>query len=209
MLKKMPHIIFLVLVLAIILVGYIYFFQLSPTFVQKPVLEKPDTLSGEQATGGQITAEEIKFILNELDAYKLHSNPITGEKPIIEIKVDGRRFFFVVANNKIEETEQAEPDITLSCGSDTVKNIISREDVSSGILDLFSGGDIVIEINKDEKNLALKGYKVIYDKIYPQTNEITGEVIMRLNPLHFLRGINLSVLVFISLIIGLIIEKEI
>ena len=215
MLKKMPHILFLFLIFGILLIGYLYFFQLSPTFVNKPVLEKPlitDTTTTEEK---EITGNQIVFLLNELDAYKLHSNLLTGEKPLIKIKVDEKEYFFSVTNNQIHETEgqepeePKEPDLVLMCSSQAVEEMIGSEDISSAVMEAFSSGRITIEVNKDEKSLALMGYKAIYDKIYPQTGEITGNVIVKMNPTIFSRGINLALLVMVSLIIGLIIEKEI
>ena len=52
-------------------VFYSYFFVVSPTFVEKPKLEKPLPPTIGQA----ISAEQVEYVLNELDVYKLHDSP--------------------------------------------------------------------------------------------------------------------------------------
>ena len=59
-----------------------------------------------------------------------------------------------------------------------------------------------LESYADEKTLALKGYKIIYDNF--SGNEITGNII-KINPIF--RGINLIFFLFVLIIIGLIIDK--
>ncbi len=191
-LEKYAQVVFIIIILGVLFIGYFYFFQISPSFVDKPILEKP--IIEEQ----ELKTEHIIYLLNELNAYKLHNDPFTKEPPVIKIIVSNENYFFTVEDNEIKESlEDNNPDIVLTT---TKEKIFELMESSENALT----EDMEIEILSDEKTLALKGYKIIYDEF--SKNQITGEVI-NLKPEGYLRGINLSFLFFVSAIIGLIIEK--
>ncbi len=203
--KKLPHFIFLIAVLCIFAIGYFYFFQLSPTFVEKPYLEKPLFFEEKE----EITPEHLIFLLNEIDAFKLHEIPFTGEKPVIEVVIENEKRFFTVDNHQVIDSTQNSADIKIVTAKKTIISIFNLENSQDAIISALKEGNINIELLEDEKTLALKGYKVIYDILSLNTNEITGQAIYKLNPVRISRSINLSVLIFFSLILGLILEKEI
>jgi hypothetical protein len=207
LLKKLPHIIFLLSIALTMGIGYVYFFQISPTFVQRPEIENPLSFNGE------ITFEHITYLLTELEAYKLHNIPFTDEEPIIQVFIydTNQNFLVKVVNNEFRQTTDFEtPDIKIIALKSTLQGFFEGKNEEDIIVEALSKGEIKLELIKDEKTLALKGYKILYDKITSK-NEITGGVtikLSKLNPLGFTRSINLALLVLSSIMIGLILEKE-
>lgn len=200
---KFEKVIFVLSFCLILVIGYIYFFQVSPTFVEKPHVEQPAFLHKEE----EVSIEHIIYLLNELDAYKLHDMLITGEKPVIEINIEdmNQDFLIEIQNNEIVESfETLKPDIRIITSKKTLFEIYRTDHIS--YTDAFYKGDIQLEILQDEKILALKGYKSIYDKL-SVNNEITGETI-KLNPIGFTRGLSLGFIFIFSFILGIIVEKE-
>jgi len=202
---KLGRVIFILSLVCILSVGYFYFFHISPIFVQKPVLEKPGVVQDTNVGSAQVV-----YILNELDAYKLHEDPVSKEKPLIEVVILdlSKTFFITVKDNNIKETtETSNPDIRIKGNLVDINNLLLQEDFETAIVDSFMDGNLQIEILADEKTLALKGYKSIYDKLSPNLNQITGEVVQNLNPVEYTKASQLIFLLMASIIIGLVIEK--
>jgi hypothetical protein len=194
---------FFMFILLLLAVGYFYFFQLSPIFVNKPLIEKPATVENKE-----IDFTHISYILNELDAYKLHKEAFTGELAVIEVFIEdtGQHFFVQVNEGKLVEIETGKPDLTLSTKKETIFRIFG-DTIEKNVFSAVSDGSIKLDIISDEKTLALKGYKAIYDKI--SKNTITGNLIGGLYPTGFIRGIELALFLLFSLTIFMILEKEI
>ena len=195
-LGKLGPVVFIIALFFILGIGYFYFFQISPTFVNKPTLEKPSQ--------DFLTENHIEFLLNELGAYKLHKDPFTGEPPYIEIVADEISYYITVENNNVKIIDSCEPDLRIYGSTEVLLNIFQSQNLEAEITNLFLQGDLSIEILADEKTLALKGYKTIYDAV--SENEVTGNVV-KLNVEGVTKGMNLSFLFLISFVIGLIIEK--
>jgi hypothetical protein len=51
---------------------YSYFYVINPTFVSKPVLTRPEI----PTVGSAVNTAQVEYMLNELDLYKLHGNPV-------------------------------------------------------------------------------------------------------------------------------------
>jgi len=206
--KKQPHMLFLLALTLIFLLGYFYYFNISPTFVEKPYIEKPTLTSVGEDT---ITSQHIEYLLNELEAYKLHNTPFTQDKPVIEVYIEDTEqdFFVTVEENKVLiSEEELKPDIIITSRKEEIINLFNSNSFDL-ISDAFLNGDIKIELQNDEKILALKGYKTLYDRISAQNNKLTGNVVVRLNPTGITRGLELLVLVLSSFMTGLVLEKEI
>lgn len=204
--KEFPHILFILSVLIILGLGYFYFFMISPAFVVAPHIEKPSGVISEE-----VTSDELIYLLNEIGAYKLHNNPLGGEYPVIEVLVEDsvQDFYFQVTDNEIIEIPESHaPDIKLALDRKIISDIIDSPDSLQQILKHFSSGKITITPLQDEKVLALKGYKCIYDQ-FSSVAGITGNIILKLKAKTMTGGINMGILLLTSLIIGLIIEKEI
>ena len=93
-LGKLAPVVFILALFLILGIGYMYFFQISPTFVNKPQLEMPNQ--------DFLTENHVEFLLNELGAYKLHKDPFTGEPPYMEVVADDVSYYNTVENNKVK-----------------------------------------------------------------------------------------------------------
>lgn len=205
--KQFSQMIFLFSVTVILIIGYFYFFQISPTFVEQPVLERPADLQQREA----VSQEHIIYLLNMAGAYKLHNIPFSGEAPLIEVYIHDTkdRYFFEVEDNKIIQAENTEsPDIKLIISGEALLDLYRSASPIHEVQNLYSAGKFEIQTLKEEKVLALKGYKAIYDTFSENAGELTGSLIKALNPARTIKGLNLFMLLLSSIIIGIIIEKE-
>lgn len=207
-LKKAPHLFFVFFIIILLGAGYSYFFVVSPSFVKKPALEKPalatDIEEGHPAIFGQ---EHVVYLLNELDAYMLHNDPITGEPAKIEVAAEEAIYSFEIIGNRIVENYEGIPDIRIVAKKAALIHIFMSDDQRKAILDGFSSGSLAIEIISDEKTLALKGYKAIYDKISAGMGDLTGDVV-RLDAKKAKVNISLMAALCLMIIAGMIIEKK-
>src|SRR3989344_3446825 len=73
----------------------IYFIIISPTFIFKPSIPKPDF-------DGAIDSKHLQYIVNELGAYKLHFSPIDGKGAQFEIDLQDlqKKYMITVENGK-------------------------------------------------------------------------------------------------------------
>lgn len=199
---SLSRIVFFFFLILVFGVGYFYFFQISPVFVSKPVIEKPSVIESQE-----IDFSHVSFLLNELDAYRLHKDAFTGDFPIIEVYIEdtNQDFFVQVNEGKLIEIESGKPDLTLSTKKEILFRILEG-DIETNVFNAISTGAIGIEIVSDEKTLALKGYKAIYDKI--SKNTITGNLIGGLYPAGFIRGIEIMLFLLFSLTVFMILERE-
>ncbi len=149
-------------------------FIFSPNLISKPIIEKPylppintntvnQNLSipdGDVQPTTQIKAEHIIYLLNEIEAYKLH-NSISGDIPRINflIKDMNKEFSFTVTDNKIGEIDLiTNLDIRISANQDTVYAVYGAEDTKSIILSSYNSKNIEVDLLADMSTLALKGY---------------------------------------------------
>ena len=141
-------------------IGYVYFGVVSPA-AEKPVIEKPALLEGQN-----VDTEHIRWLANELGAYKIHSS-LSSEEAQIEIVVEGVPF--AVTNGEggpIASDGKAEnPDIRITAGRASFGELMAAQNIKSKIVELYDSGKIGVELLKDQAALALKGYKSIYDQI--------------------------------------------
>lgn len=158
----------IILVAVLIILGaglYSYFFIFSPTFVEKPFMEKPMPPNADEP----VSTQHINWIINELGAYRLHNDPTTGEPPVLELKVtDSEEVFTITTENNVPaSTEGAaqNPDIRITATRVVVIKLLTTEDVNKEIIELYNEGNVGIELLKGQATLALKGYKGIYDEL--------------------------------------------
>ncbi|MEM5814434.1 MAG: hypothetical protein QXD77_01315 [Candidatus Aenigmatarchaeota archaeon] len=160
--KPKKPLLFAAAVIAAAVLCYAWFFIISPTFVSKPVLPKP-ALEGAPGEG------HLNWAVNELGAYKLHSDPLSGEPPVMEIVVTdlGRTFTSTTINNMPSTTEGAavNPDIRLKLTSENFARLYKSADSSAEAAALYKEGKAEVELLKDTTTLAAKGYKAIYDEM--------------------------------------------
>ncbi len=115
----------------------------------------------------EITPDFISYLLNEVGAWKLHKNPLTLSKPIINFKIADKSFYSVITKGKIE---------TLAGLSDNqdIEFITSKEEVVKSIMsdkpvDIFKSfieaGTTRIEQVSSQADLYAKGYLALYNEL--------------------------------------------
>src|SRR3989338_8249869 len=84
------------IVATLIILGFLYFFVIAPTFAMKPSLTKLALASPSDIGSGH-----INWMLNEVGAYKLHPYLLFGERPVIESAItdQNRKFTTTVTDN--------------------------------------------------------------------------------------------------------------
>lgn len=152
------------IVVILIILAFLYFFVVSPTFVMKPSLTKLALTSPSDIGGGH-----INWMLNEVGAYKLHSYLLFGEPPVIEsvITDQNRKFTTTVIDNYPTTVGGAasNPDIRFSMNSVDFMILYAAPDVLAKAQEMRKSGLIKVEILKDDFTMAMKGYKAIYDSL--------------------------------------------
>lgn len=167
----------LVLVLVLLIVSGVFSYLL---FFQKGVkmnLENPFEKINKQevinefkevsAEKIEIKPEFITYSLNELDAYNLHKNPLTGEKAMIEFDISGEMFCSEM--HLTIETSRGECNL-----EEDLRFIVPKEDIVEAILSEnpeeefkqdIKDGVVEIEQIASESELFLKGYLSLYDSL--------------------------------------------
>jgi hypothetical protein len=137
----------------------VYLFVLFP-HVEKKELDKPEIV-------GEISEEQVEWVVNELGAYKVHSIPLTNNTPQFNIKLTdtGQVFGVEVIDNEFEFTPQpvSDPDLAISTDSMTFAEIYSADDFETAITEEYYEGSVDIELLRDNAALSLMGYGSIYE----------------------------------------------
>ncbi len=216
MAKKLLIGIFLLLLL-LLPVGYIYFFVINPRAAEKPNIERPDITNPEIASSirePEKMEASVSYFANEIGAYNLKKDPLSGEIPQIEFElVDSGKVYTISIIDSIPETSRGEapdPDIRISCTQNTFIEIMGQDDIIAGLQSAIEEGKVGIEAITDQKTLALKGYKTLYDSLTAKNNMITGGAIREIDPLDIVSGIKLYFLLtlFITLEVAFLIESK-
>lgn len=169
-----------------------YLFIISPAFVEKPQLDKP-LVSKSVAPGvALIDSSHIEYVLNELGAYKLHQNPLSGDLPEIEIVLTDTRqaFTAIVENNvvRVRPGAAASPDARITASQDAVVMLATAEGEAqfnpraAQLLREREQRGYAGELLTDERDLLLKGYLALYREKQGviESSGITGSVIAEL-----------------------------
>ncbi len=114
----------------------------------------------------QITPDFFTYLLNELGANSLKKNPLTQEPPTINFDVEEEKFYSIV-EGEIEtfEGEDQNPDLTFIIEKESLVKVIISETSSEVFKEEIGEGKIVVEQNKDEQTLFLKGYVSLYNSL--------------------------------------------
>ena len=185
--KKKPVLLIILVSVCLVamLISYTYFFMISPSFVDKPYIEKPEIKesmekvlgSGDAPISVMVEEEHVEYIVNEIGGYKLHDNPLTGEPAVFEIAVTdtGQKFFIKIENNipKTASGFSGQADLRISGKGKDILDLIDSTSFSQDIVNMVKDSRIMIVVLTDEKTLVMKGYKGVYDKITGNFAKIT------------------------------------
>jgi hypothetical protein len=175
-------------ILLISLFSYLFFIK-SPAFENKANLSNPiagfninfdeKNLSNNQDIQNnqenesiylddiEITPEFITYLLNEFGFWKLKSNPLTKEKPLINFVIGEETFNSIVSKNKITTNYGLgnNPDLILSSNKEDIVHALLSEDPALIFKESFKNGKTSLSLEKSEKELFLKGYLPLYDSL--------------------------------------------
>ncbi|MBW2988897.1 hypothetical protein KY358_01115 [Candidatus Woesearchaeota archaeon] len=172
--KIIGHILAITAIFIVVIVfGGAYYLVIAPNMVPKPIVEKPvlpeDGLKTIAEGGTVIEAEHINYLLNEAGGYKLKKPIGTGSYPIMEVWVtDSEDMFYGYVDRHEIETKKGnarDEDITIKGDQETIYNILNSDNVLDSLKEAKENGKITVELKKDMKVLAAKGYLSIYDSI--------------------------------------------
>ncbi|MCK5449912.1 hypothetical protein KAI32_03530 [Candidatus Pacearchaeota archaeon] len=112
----------------------------------------------------EITPEFISYLLNELSAWKLHSNPINFEKPIINFKIGNKNFYSEIGN-EIETYDglSQKADLQFNINKEDLINAINSNNPSTVLKQSITNGKTQLEIFANEAELFSKGYLNFYN----------------------------------------------
>ena len=134
--------------------------------------QEPEELTPIHINDIDLNPQCFSFILNEIGAYDLHSNPFTFEKPVIEFKVDLEYYYSIVDGGDIETFEGQTPedlidnsDLRFITTKLEIVSAILAEDTGEYITQSITDGDTQIEQVASEQGLFTKGYLNIYNSL--------------------------------------------
>lgn len=174
------------LLLLIIAFGvYIYLSIISPSFVEKPEVQVPTDEELSNVT--QVEEGHIEYLITEIGGYKLHDDPFTGEPAVIEINVTdtGQLYSVTIIDNEphVQVGRATNPDLRLHTPlSELVDLLGETDDFEQLVVDKAMEGTLWVEVLADEKTLAVKGYKGVYDTLNKEADiPLTGNAICTLD----------------------------
>jgi len=146
-----------------------FFLSTKKTEMQNPLADF--SISGKAISEQQelqvedirITPEFISYILNEIGAWKLHKNPFTFEKPIINFEIGSQTFHSEIGKDVktfIGLSENA--DIQLSTTKEEFVNALASEVPQDFLKKSLLSGKTQVKTLVTEVELVAKGYYTFY-----------------------------------------------
>jgi len=162
-----------VLVVAFLVIAFLYLVLGKPKY-EKQELQNP-LGSG---TGDFVVSEShVKYLLNEIGAYQLHTQPMSSENPLMEVRVDDSVFFSEIEKGNIifRSEKTYEPDIRIITAKEEVQNILNSGNIKEGMKTSVSSGRTQLELVSGYTELFFKGYLQIYKDLTGKS--FTGSVV--------------------------------
>lgn len=114
----------------------------------------------------EVTPEFISYLLNEIGAWKLHRNPLTFEKPIINFKIGQDTFYSEVGseiNTKRGLSDKA--DLQFDTSKEEIVSTLASKDHKSSFKKSVTSGKTTVQILAGEAELFSKGYASLYNSL--------------------------------------------
>jgi hypothetical protein len=157
-----------IIILLILTTAFAYFFYISPVFIRKPVIEKPQL----NAESPAIMSDHVTYIVNELGGYKLHGGPLGGVAQMELFLSDINKYFTItVEKHKVYTVggEAPNPDVRFSAKEKVFLDLFNAENMIEETKKLVELEIVEVDPLLDETVLAMKGYKAIYDNLSGKT----------------------------------------
>lgn len=167
------------LVLLTILVGFFILFGSYPglnkhkielsnplSMITGNAIATPSDSSRQEVTLDQIeiTPEFISYLLNELAAWELHTNPLNFEKPILNFKIGDKTFYSEIGDEiKTYQGLSQQADLQFNIIKEDLLNAITSNNPKNIMKDSILNGRTQLEIFASEAELFSKGYLKFYD----------------------------------------------
>lgn len=158
------------LISIVLLAGlFVYLFVISPTFVEKPYMEKP-LLETENLQPGEAAIKEahINYIVNEMGGYRLHDDPLTKTRPQFKVYLTdaNKTYNIIVMDNKVYGADElAKPDAEIYLTQETAIFLFKSPNFRKELVSLVKQKRITSRITTDKTSLALKGYLALYNEM--------------------------------------------
>ncbi|MGK0209634.1 MAG: hypothetical protein ACI83O_000914 [Patescibacteria group bacterium] len=126
--------------------------------------------SGSLPSSGEIapviTPEFISYILNELGAWQLHANPLTGSPAVLGFVI-GDQAFYSEVDTGIESFEGSSNnvDVIFYSSSNVIIRALSSDDSRGVVLASFDSGESSLSVVAAEPELFTKGYLNLYEEL--------------------------------------------
>jgi len=162
-------IISIIFIMILILATITYLFLFNPG----TKLNLPNPLTGhtiantnQQTEDITITPAFITYLINELGAYKLHKNLLTGEPAIINFNIQEQKFHSEINNNiKTIETPHKNPDIIITTSKQEIINSLSSTNPQQYMRQSIQQGKTKITQVASQSELLAKGYLSLYNTL--------------------------------------------
>ncbi len=169
----------LVLVLLVSLATYILFFQtgekqeiINPLAGLNVLFEKNinnltnDSIQEVYIEDIEITPEFLSYLLNEIGAWQLNSNPLTFEKPIINFKIDEDYFNSIIDGGIETLTGSSEKaDIQFNTNKEDLVRALLSDEPAELFKESLAEGKTEIQTIAGNTELFSKGYLKLYDEL--------------------------------------------
>jgi hypothetical protein len=181
------------LVFIVILFFLFYLFQIENIHLSKPELTKPSTDS--------IDIDQVKYLLLNGGAYKLHNSLISGEPAVTLVWILDTGQKFTSINGYVVERKNVEKyDILVSLDSKTFKEIISSQDINFEIKRQMNREKLTILEKSPKLDLALKGYPGFKNVLFPNENKISIFSSLQLKLIYMIITLILVILTALHLV---------
>jgi hypothetical protein len=182
----MKKAVFVFSVVCLLLLGYAYFFMLSPIESRQPTAKAVFVDDEEKAI----------YILECMGLAGVHPD-LDGEKPYMKVRIGEYDGTFTSLDGRIS-LEYGLPDMMISLDEKTFRESVADP---SSMIALIESGKIEIKRVSDQHTLALKGFRIVYDRF-----QATGKVAAYESG-RYITGISILALLFSVIIVGMIIER--
>ena len=119
-----------------------------------------------KGAGFEITPEFISYLLNEVGAWKLHKNPLTLEKPVINFQIDGESFYSQIGREIESKTGLSEnADLQFNSNKKDLIEALMSKNPEAVFRNSLTNGKTQVEIFSSQSELFSKGYLALYDSL--------------------------------------------
>ena len=161
----------LVLVLAVF--GGAYYFIIQPQLIKKPFMEKPiipsESIELAKRNYLVLNSSHFSYLANEIGAYKLKGGLVNKETPEIEFVLTdvGKSFSVFVEGHAPagKPGKSINPDIRIKGRQLVALEVLESQDILKAVRAQLDKNALEVELLKDMKFLADKGYLALWDTI--------------------------------------------